>query len=511
MKRIFLHILLLLPLLGMTACIDESLNIDPNRPATVPTTALIVTAEKQLMDNLRGESASLRSSALFIQQLSQVTYTSQSRYDIPFSYSADVWDGLYEVINNLQEIIRLNSDPATRDLVTAGGAGRNATQIAISRILKSYAFQGLTDLFGDLPYHSHGSDDPAFQALQQEEGNITPAYAPQEKIYLDLLRELQQAGDTLLRYSEENTFGAADIIYGGSNEKWARFAQSLRLRVATRLKEKAPELYRQHLEEAQQKGVFSGNSDNAVFRYDAASPNEAPYYRATVTANRRDFALSKPFVELLSGTHPQLPVPDPRLSRYAAQNNAGAYVGLPYGLTEAEAGSFPAVEVSLPGNIYSAPDYGEVLMEYAEVAFLLSEYRNWSQLDYENGVRASLERWGVPAAERDAYLAAIPPASEQSVLNQKYIALFTQFLEGWSDYRRTGYPDFLIREGDVIYSGTLRGEEVTYLFRPLFGDGGVPYRLYYPVKEQSVNRESYQEALARQGNDRIETRPWLYQ
>lgn len=182
MKTINIYILVLSLLATFYSCIDETLNVDPNRPSSVPTTTLFVAAEKQLIDNLRGEQASLRSSALFIQQLSQVTYTSQSRYDIPFSYSANIWDGLYKVINNLQEIILLNSHPETKDLVTASGAGRNSTQIAISRILKSYAFYALTDIFGDIPYHSYGNDDTDFEALQQDEDNITPAYASQEKI-----------------------------------------------------------------------------------------------------------------------------------------------------------------------------------------------------------------------------------------------------------------------------------------------------------------------------------------
>lgn len=496
--------------LGLTSCIDEDLNIDPNRPSSVQTTSLIVTAQKQLIDNIRGESASLRSSALFVQQLGQVTYTSQSRYDIPFSYSASVWDGLYKSLNNLQEIINLNSDPLTKDRVTANGAGRNANQIAVSRILKSYAFYALTDIFGDVPYHSYGSDDPDFQALQHVNENITPGYAPQEKIYADILNELKQAADTLLRYPSETTFGSSDIIYAGNNLKWAKFANSLRLRFASRLKDKNPTLYNSHFTDALAKGVFTGNADNAIYKYSSASPNEAPYYRATVTANRRDFALSKPFIDLLKGENPQLPLADPRLSKYAAKNSAGEFVGLPYGLTEAEASNFPATSVSLPSSIISAADYGEVLMEYAEVVFLQSEFNNWNQNDYIRGVRASLDRWGVSPADADAYVAALPVATERNVLNQKYIALFTQFLEGWSDYRRTGFPDFLIQEGDVIFTGNVKGESVSYTFNPLFGDGGVPSRLYYPVKEQSVNLGSYQEAVSRQGNDLIETKLWAF-
>lgn len=510
MKTINIYILVLSLLATFYSCIDETLNVDPNRPSSVPTTTLFVAAEKQLIDNVKGEQASLRSSALFIQQLSQVTYTSQSRYDIPFSYSANIWDGLYKVINNLQEIILLNSDPQTKDLVTASGAGRNSTQIAISRILKSYAFYALTDIFGDIPYHSYGNDDTDFEALQQDEDNITPAYASQEKIYKDILNELKQASDTLLLFSSERTFGTSDIIYGGDNLKWAKFANSLRLRFATRLKEKDPSLYQSHFEDALTKGVFTSNEDNAIYSYSAASPNEAPYYRATVTANRRDFAISKPFIDLLKGENPQLSITDPRLSKYAALNNNGEFAGLPYGLTDGQSGSFPASDVSLPGAIYSAADYGEVLMEFSEVAFLLSEYNNWSQNDYEEGVRASLKKWGVSAGESEAYISSLPPADQQSVLNQKYIALFTQFLEAWSDYRRTGFPDFLIHKEDPIYTGIINDKEVTYTFSPLFGDGGVPSRLYYPVKEQSVNKKNYQAAIAQQGNDMIDTKLWIF-
>ena len=270
-------------------------------------------------------------------------------------------------------------------------------------------------------------------------------------------------------------------------------------------------LYQSHFADALQKGVFTSNADNAVYTYSSAAPNEAPYYRATVTANRRDFALSKPFIDLLKGENAQLPVADPRLSKYAARNNLNQYDGLPYGLTEAQGGSFPATDVSLPGSIYSAANYKEVLLEYAEVEFLISEHNNWSQANYENGVRASLEKWEVAVADINTYVAQLPPANEQNVLNQKYIALFTQFIEAWSDYRRTGYPNFLIKRGDVIFSGVIEGQSVTYTFSPLFGNGGVPSRLYYPVKEQTVNLENYQDAIAAQGNDVIETKLWIFE
>lgn len=509
--RTLYQLILGITIIGFTSCIDEELNFDPNRPATVPTTSLIVTAQKRLVDNLRSENISLRGSALFVQQLAQNTYTSQSRYDIPFSYSADYWNGLYRVLNNLQEIIELNSNPATKEIVTANGAGRNANQIAVSRILKTYAFYALTDVFGNVPYHSYANNDPDFEALQRNPENITPKYASQEKIYTDLLKELKEAADTLQKYSTEKTFGNSDIIYAGDNGKWARFANSLRLRFATRLKIKNHSLYQTHFSDALAKGVFTNNSDNAVYKYATASPNEAPLYRATVTANRKDFALSHVFVELLKGQNAQLPTPDPRLPILASKNSAGEYVGLPYGLTEGQAGNFATTTVSLPGALYNAANFAEVLQEYSEVAFLIAEYNNWNQNDYEKAVKASLEKWGVNTTSINAYVAALPVANQQNVLNQKYIALFTQYLETWSEYRRTGYPNFLIKKDNIIFSGTIEGNNTSYRFNPLFGDGGIPSRLYYPTKEQNVNKSSYQASIAEQGNDLIETRLWIFE
>lgn len=492
------------------SCVDD-LNDDPNRPSTVPTTSLITSSEKLLVDNLRSEQASLRGSMLFVQYFAQNTYTTQSRYDIPFSYSDDYWKGLYKSLNNLQEIINLNTNPATRDVATANGIGRNSTQIAISRILKSYAFYALTDVFGNIPYESYGNKDEDFQALQQNPENITPKYAPQEKIYADLLDELKAAGDTLLKYQGENTFGKADIIYAGSNEKWAKFANSLRLRFATRLKVKNATLYNTHFTDALNKGVFTSNADNAAFKYSTSSPNEAPLYRATVTANRKDFAVSHILIDLLKGDNPELPVADPRLPFYASSvPDTTIYVGLPYGLANDQAGKFSATKVSLPGIIINAANYAEVLMEFAEVSFLTSEHNNWNQSDYEKGVRASLEKWGVSATATTQYLDSLPAANQRNVLTQKYIALYMQGLEAWSEYRRTGFPDFLVKEGDTVFKGQIEGSQVEYKFDPLFGDGGIPARLYYPTKEQNVNKSNYQQALSVQGNDKIETSLWIF-
>lgn len=494
----------------LASCSDshfEDINKDPNRPENATTTTILLNAEKQVIDNIRNENSSLRGTQLFAQYYSQNIYSDQSRYDIPRSYSDTYWSNAYKALNNLNEIIKLNTDPTTRNVAAAGTAGTNANQIAIARILKAYTFQGLTDLFGNVPYQSYGNPDPEFQALQQEPENLSPAYASQQKIYLDILNELKAAGDTLIKYKSATTFGNYDVIYKGKNELWAKFANSLRLRVATRIRKQLPAESNTHFADALAKGVFTSNADNAVFKYQSLAPNEAPLFRATVTANRKDFAVSHVIIGVLKGELGTVKVQDPRLPIYATKNAAGNYVGQPYGLPVAAAGLLTATDVSLPGAAINAANYGEVLQEYAEVAFLISEYKNWDQQEYINGVTASLQKWGVTPAEIATYVAALPKADKANVLNQKYLALYTQGDEAWAEIRRTGYPTFLVKPGDVVWSRTVDGKTTNYQFQPLFGEG-VPERLYYPPKEQSVNLANYQNAVKAQGNDDITTPLW---
>jgi len=211
-------------LLGLTlfagiSCSKSTLsdiNTDPNRPALVTTPTLLITAEKQLINALRSEEISLRGAQLFTQYFSQNIYTDQSRYQIPTSYSDNYWTATYKALNNLNEIIKLNSSESTKAIAAADTAGTNTNQIAIARILKSYAFHSLTDVFGNIPYQSYGNTDPDFEALQQDPDNLTPKYASQEKIYKDILNELQQAADTLIKYQSEKTFGTFDVIYKGT-------------------------------------------------------------------------------------------------------------------------------------------------------------------------------------------------------------------------------------------------------------------------------------------------------
>ena len=74
---------------------------------------------------------------------------------------------------------------------------------------------------------------------------------------------------------------------------------------------------------------------------------------------------------------------------------------------------------------------------------------------------------------------------------QKWIALFTQGSEAWSEWRRTGNPASVII-GPQHYSDV----------------PAIPRRLPYPSNEQSVNAASLAAAIARQGADTYMTHIW---
>ena len=480
------------------------INKDPNRPSTVPTSSLFASAQKSIMNNLRGTGLSANTSMQFIQHFGHNTYTDTDRYLIT---STGDWASLYSAISTLNEIIMLNTDPETAGTVSIDGANEN--QIAVCRILKAWTFQSMTDIWGDIPYHSTGSSDPDFEACRADEGVIYPKYASQEKIYRDMLKELKEAN--LMINTSATGFNKGDAVFGGDIVKWKKFANSLSLRIANRVKHKLPEATERITEIINNPNtypVMGSNSDNACLSYSPTAPNEAPFYTYTIKANRNDYSITHVVVECMQGIRGPFATADPRLPRYAQPaRNSGTIVGQPYGISAALASTIGADNVSFPGTAIYAGDFKEVFMEYSEVQFLLSENKEWDQAAYIEGIRASMAKWGVSTVDIDTYVASVPAANQENVLTQKWLALMMQGQEAWSEYRRTGYPSFLVMPGDVVWSGMFNGQMIDERFIPLLGDA-MPRRLYYPTTEQNLNIDNYQAAVAAQGNDIMSTRIW---
>jgi hypothetical protein len=455
----------------------EETNVNPNQPGEVPTAYLFTYAVETILDQLYGGFDNSRVGMTLAQYWSQNQYTEESRYQYRPATNNTTWNTFYTGLYNLQEIIRINE---------ASELERSDNEIAVARIMKVWAFQFLTDVYGDIPYE---------QALLAADQNVSPAYSKQEEIYPDLLQELREARDQI--NESEAGFGDADIIYSGDMSKWKKFANSLILRVAIRMVDRLETESLQAIEEAYA-GAFKSNEDNALINYLEAQPSTNPLYVDVVVGNRIDFSSSDVLVNEL------LERDDPRVAAYFEPSvTSENFVGRPFGQNAAAANALNPNDVSQLSSEVLEPDFPGMLMDYAEVNFILAEAAQRganvgmaASEFYEEGIRASMEYWnvGTPTSIEE-YISNNPydPANwRQSIGIQKWIALYMQGFQGWIEWRRLDFTGVL----KMPVSG------------PLIDINQVPVRRTYPADEQTLNKINYTNAVQNMGADTFTTKVW---
>ncbi|OAB76093.1 SusD/RagB family nutrient-binding outer membrane lipoprotein [Cochleicola gelatinilyticus] len=485
------------------SCSDgiEDINTNPNEPEVVPTNTVFNSATKQYMDNMRSSFNNGRMSLDWVEYWGQTAYGDEDRYAFREATAENIYTVSYLVGTDLKSIIEINADETTAG--DASAVGNNNNQIAACRIMLAYLFHRLTDTYGDVPYYSYGSPENAeFQALNASEF-LSPVFATQEAIYTDILKELRESADMIVESAP--VFTSGDNIFNGDATKWKKFANSLILRIATRSGNTAA------INAAISDGVMTSNDDNAAHFYEDNDLNGSPWWVAYIS--RTDFAVAAPFVDLLQGETGNFS-PDPRLfemaapisasinqvknDTYEASTNFDDYEGVPYACQFLN--QIPNSTYSYPSSKIITPTYQEVLMEYAEVAFLLSENNGFSQSEYENGVRASMQKWGVASADIDAFVGSLPGANQENVLTQKYVALYMQGHEAWAEYRRTGFPndDILLLPGETfpLPPNQQPAGITSYTFNALLNATDLPFRITYPVFLQNLNAANRQAAVS---------------
>lgn len=398
----------------------------------------------------------------------------------------------YNNLLNISEIIRLTE-----------GDPNKVNQHSISRIMRVYIFQYLTDLYGDIPYS---------EAVREYSKVITqPQYDTQESIYRDMLNELEEASDML----DENvtlSFEGADLIYNGDIDKWKRLANSLRLRLALRVRYADSGLAMKHISEVISLDLVDSNDGNAYVKTsEDFEDNRNPIYNRLVSRDGIPEFMGKTIIDLLKTDN------DPRLTIFATPtpNSAIAaetynneslleYRGRPLGMEGAERELYPDDSLSKIGQYFRDPILEMPVLYHSEVCFGLAEAKVVFDLGattanewYQRGIRSNMEQYNISDSEIDAYLntnsgtlAGTVEEQLEQISNQKNLALFPNALEAWSEWRRTGFPRVLI------------GSEV--------GETGatIPRRINYPVAEGTINSENYQEASNRIGGDKLTTKNW---
>ena len=442
MKKISkLFILLATFFIGLTACTDdfEELNTDPNDPTAVPASTLLTQAQFNLANRVWSRALNFEFGMLMVQHFSQGEYAEDSRYNQNVGTFAGSWTSFYA--NSMYDLV------VARELVQADESLTDPiknNQTAVLDILKIWAMQIVTDTWVNVPYS---------QAFNPDEFP-TPAYDRQEDVYAGLIAELNTAIGNIT--VGEPGFESGDIIYGGNMAAWATLANSLKLKIGMRIADVESGLAGTIVSEALNAGVMASEADNFMLSFDPADEEDPrlsnPFFVDAVVNSRDDFSVSDVLVDALKAKN------DPRLMAFADTTATGEYVGLDYGLLDGPSFDlFPNTSRPNPSiREATAPAY---LYTYAEVKFFEAEaiQRGFVAGDaaaaYDAAVTSSMNQWGITDATAIAdYLTANPYDAanwDQSIGEQKWIALYTNGLEAWSEWRRLDVPALEVPDAAV--------------------------------------------------------------
>ncbi|QJW91118.1 SusD/RagB family nutrient-binding outer membrane lipoprotein [Spirosoma taeanense] len=474
MKRIFYSFrnktIMAALLLGASACTGDftEINTNPNAPTVATADLFLPHGIQSAVDAYWGGSLGMDVGDLISQYWARIQYTDIDQYTIGSDvYGTASWQVFYiESQADFQRIYKLGAD------------ANNPNYQAVAVIMRSWVFSLLTDIYGDIPYS---------QAIQGLEGTLQPKYDAQKDVYAGLVAELKAANDMIVLNDNSKAI-AGDILFNNDLAKWKKFANSLSLRILNRMLGKADapidvkaEINR-ILSDPTKYPVLASNADNVQLNYLDATNNNNPINQNRKT--RDDHRVSATLVNKLKALN------DPRLAVYAnTPADGGDYKGVPNGLSNADANALGLSKTSKVGSYFVAATAPGVIMSYAELLFIKAEfaYKGITSAgdvatNYTNGITASFSQYKLTAPP--AYLTANALKSGADaypqIMEQKWIALFGQGLEAWTEYRRTGLPAL---SPSVINTN----------------GGVIPTRLPYPGSEESLNYKNFSEALTRQG------------
>ena len=408
-----------------------------------------------------------------------------NRYQTAYNLAADCWSGYFGQNNNWGGPNNLNyflkdgwvASSYTESYSTVVPLwqdlkGKTETQFpevfALAQILKISAWHKATDMFGPIPYKEAGK------------GLITVPYDSQEEVYKSMFKELSDAIEVLTKYADNGNsklLPNADAVYAGDVHKWVVYANSLMLRLAMRVYYADAALSKKYTLQAvnHSYGVMKTKDDEAKMERGASL--EFKNNLDVLINQYNECRMGSSMLAYLGGYQ------DPRLPKYFNTSTVsqavtvgtyGKYSGVPTGHDVSSNDAFR--DSSRPAITSTTPTYW---MRASEVYFLLAEAAlhgfavgGTAESLYEKGIEMSFEENGIASSEVADYMSSglkpsaysfhltnpgvnvdVPAVTEattawsgsdeeklEKIMIQKWIALYPNGQEAWTEYRRTGYP-----------------------------------------------------------------------
>lgn len=423
MKRISVYILLLCAI-AVTSCKKYlDVNQNPNAATKPPLNGLLTRVTQNTAQNTFRVS---NITSYYVQYLASPNVASPTDTYEPIDAST-TWTFLYDNMTDLYDM---------EQLAISMGATQHQ---GVAKILMAINLQYIHDLWGDGPYSE------AFGGT-----NLAPKYDGAQTIYQALVQLLDQ-GIALVQApgSKVNLSSVAsnnpDLIHKGSVAAWVRTGNAMKARLLNRLSKTAQYNTTAILAAAAASYTAVGQ-DAAITTFAVRNPwNQVAVNNAGLLL---DGWLSEYFVDAMDGT--TFGIFDPRLRRITDTTRFGDYRGTRNGKGRVGSGTQKEESyVNLTG-FYSSTNSPLFIIMYEEVKFIEAEAafrandRPKAYAAYLEGIRANMNRLGVSAADRDAYVnhASVSVGEAGLTLNlifkEKYKALYLN-PETWNDARRFNY------------------------------------------------------------------------
>jgi hypothetical protein len=476
--------LLLVVIALLASCTDKfaEYNTDTKNPSEVEGEWLFSNAEKTLSDQISSTNVNNNVWKLWAQYWTETTYTDEANYDIVNRTIAD-WTFYYYYTGAVSNDGVLSDLQRAKELITAEtpssaeGTTTQQNKLYIIDLLQVYSYERLVDIFGSVPYT---------EAL--DINNIHPKYDDGMSIYQDLITRVK--ADIAGLDESGDSYGSADLYYGGDVAAWKKFAYTLQVKLGITLADADPALAQSTVESAYE-NAFSSSDDDCLMPYLTNTPNTNTLYEDLVLSGRHDFVPANTIVDIMNN------LSDPRLPLYFTKHD-GVYVGGDYGE------SSPFDNYSHVSDKLLDPTFPGFLLTYTELQFYLAEaaargYNVGKSAEeyYNEGIKSSIMWWGGTADEATAYLEN-PSVNYASAVNstgswkevigtQSWLASYTRGLVGYTTWRRLDYPIFNLAPTIDSYDQ-------------------IPVRFTFPINEQTLNKDNYEAAATAIGGDLLTTK-----
>ncbi|MDR1161574.1 MAG: SusD/RagB family nutrient-binding outer membrane lipoprotein [Tannerellaceae bacterium] len=446
----------------VAGCTDsfEEINTDPDAFDEAPYTNMLADAIREVGTRMGGEIEGYGTWSGYITKIQYMDY--MGGINPTNNTYGNRWSRCYTNIYQLNDILKRTEE----------NAGNLKNIRFVARIWQQYMWSYLLDGWGDIPYSE------AIKGADEDGAILTPKYDKEQDIWPAVMADLKTIADEMAAGLGSDDIGDGDFIYSGDVKKWQRFCNSLRLRMAMRISGVSSALSKSTIEEIcgnPSKYPFIDSTDSQCYLWWQGTP---PYYEEWYKnkLSRDDHGVSELFIDHLKA------MDDPRIASIAhPAESDGEYRGYPNGPAEWAVLN----TISRIGTIYRDDPAGFTpFYNASESYFVVAEaaLNGWSTgitaaEAYEKAVRLSMEENKIDAADADTYLAGKGKFdnTKDRLYWEFWVSLFKNNYEGWSLYRRTGYPTTNYPAIESVWKGT---------------HNDMPFRLPYPNNEELYNVEN---------------------